>query len=93
MVKEVVASGIHDIIIATGRHKRSLEYHFDKYYELKYTLQKAGRDRELRQIRKITALADLDYSSKRILEMQSVRRNTSVESLSQSFWAIPLQEA
>ena len=66
-MEEAVASGIDDIIIVTGRHKRSLEDHFDKsledhfdkYYELEYNLQKAGKDRELRQIRKITDLADI----------------------------------
>ena len=61
VVEEAVASGIEDIIIVTGRHKRSLEDHFDKYYELEYNLQKAGKDRELREIRKITDLADICY--------------------------------
>ena len=61
VVEEAVASGINDIIIVTGRHKRSLEDHFDKYYELEYNLQKAGKDRELKQIRKITDLADICY--------------------------------
>ena len=56
-----MASGIDDIIIVTGRHKRSLEDHFDKYYELEYNLQKAGKDSELKQIRKITDLADICY--------------------------------
>ena len=61
VVEEAVASGIDDIIIVTGRHKRSLEDHFDKYYELEYNLQKAGKDSELKQIRKITDLADICY--------------------------------
>ena len=59
VVEKAVASGIDDIIIVTGRHKRSLEDHFDKYYELEYNLQKEGKDRELKQIRKITDLADI----------------------------------
>ena len=61
VVEEAVASGINDIIIVTGRHKRSLEDHFDKYYELEYNLQKAGKDRDLKEIRKITDLADICY--------------------------------
>ena len=61
VIEEAVASGIEDIIIITGRHKRSLEDHFDKHYELEYNLQKAGKDRELKQIRKITDLADICY--------------------------------
>ena len=61
VVEEAVASGIEDIIIVTGRHKRSLEDHFDKYYELEYNLQKAGKDHELKQNRKIIDLADICY--------------------------------
>jgi len=61
VVEEAVASGINDIIIVTGRHKRSIEDHFDKYYELEYNLQKAGKDRDLKEIRKITDLADICY--------------------------------
>ena len=61
VVEEAVASGIDDIIIVTGRHKRSIEDHFDKYYELEYNLQKAGKDRDLKEIRKITDLADICY--------------------------------
>lgn len=59
VVEEAVASGINDIIIVTGRHKRSIEDHFDKYYELEYNLQKAGKDHDLKEIRKITDLADI----------------------------------
>ena len=51
----------NDIIIVTGRHKRSIEDHFDKYYELEYNLQKAGKDHDLKEIRKITDLADICY--------------------------------
>ena len=32
LVEEAVASGIKDIIIITGRGKRSIEDHFDKAY-------------------------------------------------------------
>nr|WP_232299106.1 sugar phosphate nucleotidyltransferase [Methanobrevibacter millerae] len=38
VVEEAVASGIEDIIIVTGRYKKSLENHFDKHYELEYNL-------------------------------------------------------
>ena len=63
VVEKAIASGIEDIIIVTDRHKRSLEDHFDKYYELEYNLQKAGKDHELRQIRKITDLTDICYAN------------------------------
>ena len=61
VIEEARASGIDDIIIITGRNKRSIEDHFDKSYELEYTLQKAKKDRELKEIRKITDLADICY--------------------------------
>jgi len=60
-VEEAVKSGIDDILIITGRNKRSIEDYFDKSYELEYTLQKAGKDRDLKKVRKITDLADICY--------------------------------
>ena len=38
VVEEVVESGIDDIIIITGKGKRSIEDHFDRSFELEYTL-------------------------------------------------------
>lgn len=61
LVEEAVASGIDDILIVTGRNKRSIEDHFDKSYELEHSLQRAGKDRDLKKIREITDLADICY--------------------------------
>ena len=61
VIEEARASGIDDILIVTGRNKRSIEDHFDKSYELEYTLQKSGKDRVLKQVRKITDLAEVCY--------------------------------
>lgn len=61
VIEEALDSGIDDILIVTGRNKRSIEDHFDKSYELEYTLQNAGKDRALKQVRKITDLADICY--------------------------------
>ena len=61
VIEEAVASGIDDILIVTGRNKRSIEDHFDKSYELEYNLQKAGKDIRLKEIRKVTDLADICY--------------------------------
>ena len=44
-----------------GRNKTSIEDHFDKSYELEHTLQKSGKDRVLKQVRKITYLDDVYY--------------------------------
>ena len=61
VIEETVASGIDDIIIVTGRNKRSIENHFDKSYELEQTLQNAGKNDRLKQVRDITELADICY--------------------------------
>ena len=58
VIEEAVASGIDDILIVTGRNKRSIEDHFDKSFELEQTLQSAGKDDRLKQVRDITDLAD-----------------------------------
>ena len=61
LVEEAVSAGIDDILIITGRNKHSIEDHFDKSYELEYSLNRAGKDRDLKKIRKITNLADICY--------------------------------
>ena len=38
IVEEAIASGIEDIIIVTGKHKRSIEDHFDNAFELEANL-------------------------------------------------------
>ena len=68
VMEEAIASGIDDILIVTGRNKRSIEDHFDKSYELEYSLQKSGKDRVLKQVRKITDLADVCYVAQKHIE-------------------------
>ncbi len=45
IIEEAVASGIEDIIIVTGRNKRSIEDHFDRNIELEMTLEEKGKKR------------------------------------------------
>ena len=61
VIEEAVNSGIDDILIVTGRNKRSIEDHFDKSFELEQTLKNAGKDDYLKQVRDITDLADICY--------------------------------
>lgn len=61
VIEEAVASGIDDILIVTGRNKRSIEDHFDKSFELEQTLKNAGKEDRLKQVREITDLADICY--------------------------------
>lgn len=43
IVEEAVASGIEEILIITGRNKRSIEDHFDRNLELEYSLKAGGK--------------------------------------------------
>ena len=61
VIEEAVASGIDDILIVTGKGKRSIEDHFDKSFELEYTLKTAGKEEYLEQVQGITDLADIYY--------------------------------
>jgi UTP--glucose-1-phosphate uridylyltransferase len=61
VVEEAVAAGITDILIITGRGKRSLEDHFDRSFELEYHLEKGGKTEELAQMRAIADMADIHY--------------------------------
>ena len=60
-VEEVVASGIKDIIIITGRGKNAIEDHFDISYELEETLKERGKEKMLSQVREISELAEIAY--------------------------------
>ena len=61
VVEEAVRAGIDDILIITGRGKRSLEDHFDRSIELEASLDAAGKLDELEEIRRLAELADIHY--------------------------------
>lgn len=61
VVEEAVKSGIDDILIITGRNKRSIEDHFDKSMELENTLKNADKHEQLQLVKNITDLADICY--------------------------------
>ena len=61
VVEEAVAAGIDDILIITGRSKRSIEDHFDRQFELEYHLDKAGKIDELNEVVDLAELADIHY--------------------------------
>lgn len=61
VVEEAIDSGIDDILIITGRGKRSIEEHFDKSYELEEELRKASKEDRLERVRRISDLADIHY--------------------------------
>ncbi len=61
VVEEAVQAGIDDILIITGRGKRSIEDHFDRQFELEYFLEAKGKDRMLSTVRDLADLADIHY--------------------------------
>ena len=61
VVEEAVSAGIDDILIITGRSKRSLEDHFDRNFELEYYLEERGKTEELREIRALAEMADIHF--------------------------------
>jgi UTP--glucose-1-phosphate uridylyltransferase len=61
VVEEAVAAGIDDILIITGRGKRSLEDHFDRAFELEHQLREKGKIEDLAEVRDLAELADIHY--------------------------------
>ena len=62
VVEEAVPAGIDDILIITGRGKRSLEDHFDRNFELEHLLEREGQGRATsREVRQLAELADIHY--------------------------------
>ena len=52
-VEEAAAAGITEMIFVTGRHKRAIEDHFDKAYELETELERKGKEALLQQVRSV----------------------------------------
>jgi UTP--glucose-1-phosphate uridylyltransferase len=61
VIEEAVAAGIEDIIIITGRGKRAIEDHFDKNFELEYTLERSGKTDLLHEIQAISDMVRIHY--------------------------------
>ncbi len=61
VVQEVVDAGITDILIITGKGKRSIEDHFDRSWELEEALAKNGHEDLLQQMRDISNMANIHY--------------------------------
>jgi UTP--glucose-1-phosphate uridylyltransferase len=61
VVEETVRAGITDILVITGRGKRSLEDHFDRSFELEFYLEQGGKLEELAEMKAIAEMADIHY--------------------------------
>ena len=56
IIEEALASGIEDIIIISGKGKRSIEDHFDRNMELEMSLEASGKFEQLEMVRRISEI-------------------------------------
>ena len=61
VVEEAVAAGIEDVLIVTGRSKKTVEDHFDRSPELEATLAAGGKDEALAEILAISQMAHVHF--------------------------------
>jgi len=61
VVEEAVAAGLDDVLMITGRNKKSLEDHFDRNVELELALEAKGDAARLAQVRHTSELAQVHY--------------------------------
>ena len=61
IIEECVASGIEEILIITGRNKKSIEDHFDRSVELEMELEKAGKQEMLEMVREISDMVNVHF--------------------------------
>lgn len=61
VVQECVDSGIEDILIISGKGKRSIEDHFDRNYELENRIQEKEDEALYTQIRHIEDMANIHF--------------------------------
>lgn len=55
-IEEALACEIQEFIIITGKHKRSIEDHFDYAFELEEKLKKSGKDKLLAEINRLNQI-------------------------------------
>lgn len=61
IIEEAVESGIEEILIVTGRSKKSIEDHFDKSVELELELGQKGKDEMLKMVQDISNMVNIHY--------------------------------
>ncbi|HEY3438713.1 MAG TPA: UTP--glucose-1-phosphate uridylyltransferase GalU [Actinotalea sp.] len=61
VVEEAVAAGLDDVLMITGRSKRTLADHFDSVPELESALEAKGDEIRLAQVRRSSELANVHF--------------------------------
>ena len=60
-IEEAAAAGVEDIIVVTGRNKRSIEDHFDRSIELELELERTGKQELLQMVKEIPSVANIHF--------------------------------
>ncbi|MBN1036866.1 UTP--glucose-1-phosphate uridylyltransferase GalU [Clostridium botulinum] len=61
IIEEAIDSGIEEILIITGRNKKSIEDHFDRSLELEIELEKSGKSELLEMVKDISNMVDIHF--------------------------------
>ena len=61
IIEEAASAGVEDIIVVTGRNKRSIEDHFDRSIELELELERKGKEELLQMVKAIPAIANIHF--------------------------------
>jgi len=61
IVEELVGAGIKDIIFILSAYKKAIEDYFNPHFELEFLLEKAGKFQELKEVRRISNLANFIF--------------------------------
>ncbi|MTN08290.1 UTP--glucose-1-phosphate uridylyltransferase GalU, partial [Turicibacter sanguinis] len=61
IIEEAVNSGIEEILIVTGRNKKSIEDHFDRSIELELELEQKGKVEMLEMVKEISNMVDIHF--------------------------------
>ncbi|MCB2298245.1 UTP--glucose-1-phosphate uridylyltransferase GalU [Clostridium tagluense] len=61
IIEEAVEAGIEEILVITGRNKKSIEDHFDKSVELELELENKHKDDLLKQVRDISNMVNIHF--------------------------------
>ena len=61
IIEEAIDSGIEEILIVTGRSKKSIEDHFDRSVELELELEQKGKKEMLKMVQDISNMVNIHY--------------------------------
>ncbi|WP_270659131.1 UTP--glucose-1-phosphate uridylyltransferase GalU [Paraclostridium bifermentans] len=61
IIEEAVNSGIEEILVVTGRSKKSIEDHFDRSVELEIELEQKGKTDMLEMVKEISNMLDIHF--------------------------------